>query len=90
MTIDRNVHLTNDTLTTFEEALAWVVKAHDREFAECDLINVQISKGKRLDEDSQDQWSDIWQASIGGSLQDEEEEDEDYEDQEFHEQSDSS
>lgn len=75
---DRNLGLTNGGMETFDQALAWLVRAYDREFKEAVGIEIHIGQFVKCDSNGDcDPNTLIWVASISGMLSEDEDDEED-------------
>ncbi len=76
MSVERNLLLSRDGLGSMEEALSWIVKTYDAEFADATRVEINLQKILHCDGDAHDEWHPVWIASVGGQTNSKEEEDE--------------
>lgn len=66
--VTRQVQVTSDDLSDLNEALAWVIKYHDREFEGCAAFTIQIEKNQRCPNHHSDgtEWIPFYSATLSG------------------------
>lgn len=65
---ERNLRIGKTDFDDFNEALAWVVQAVDREFEGATMLNISVEQMMRSGPKPDDEWRYVWSASVGGAL----------------------
>lgn len=70
MDVTRSVQISCDDFTDLNEALAWVIKHHDREFELCPAFTIEVQKNQRCRHTQQTEnpadWEPFYTATING------------------------
>ena len=79
MDVTRSVQISCDNFSDLNEALAWVIKHHDREFEDCPAFTIQVEKNQRCrhaqETGNPADWEPFYTATINGVFEENDDED---------------
>lgn len=70
MSVERHLSVSRSEIDSLNAALAWAVQQFDKDFAEANMVHLNVEQMMRSD--AGEDWYYVWTASVSGVVSEEE------------------